>query len=91
MPQFLGLARLGLMEKSLSSQATHWRAGHRLPAWELHQKGWKQQEITQALGITQGAVSQRLQRARVGGVAGLRHQPPPGAPPPSLRNSGPIG
>src|ERR671914_2113030 len=81
MPQFLGFGRLGLMEKSLSSQATNWREGRRLRAWELHQKGWKQQEIAEALGVTQGAVSQWLKRARGGGVAGVRHRPPPGAAP----------
>jgi transposase len=67
------------MEKTLSSQATNWREGHRLRAWELHQKGWQQQEIAEALGVTQGAVSQWLKRGREGGVAGLRHRPPPGA------------
>ena len=50
-------------------------------AWELHQKGWQQREIADALGVTQGAVSQWLKRAREGGVAGLRHRPPPGAIP----------
>jgi transposase len=69
------------MEKTLSSQATNWREGRRLRAWELHQKGWKQREIADALGVTQGAVSQWLKRGREGGEAGLRHQPPPGAPP----------
>src|SRR5918997_6842778 len=81
MPGFLGFGRLGPMGKSLSSQATHWRAGRRLPAWELHQKGWKQQEIAQALGVTQGALSQWLKRAREGGVEGLRHRSLPGVPP----------
>lgn len=69
------------MEKTLSSQATNWREGRRLRAWELHQKGWKQQEIAEALGVTQGAVSQWLKRAQDEGVAGLRHRPPPGAVP----------
>jgi transposase len=69
------------MEKTLSSQATNWREGRRLRAWELHQKGWKQRDIADALGVTQGAVSQWLKRGREGGVEGLRHQPPPGAPP----------
>jgi transposase len=69
------------MEKTLSSQATNWREGRRLRAWELHQKGWKQQEIADALGVTQGAVSQWLKRAQDGGVEGLRHRPPPGAAP----------
>jgi transposase len=69
------------MEKTLSSQATNWREGRRFRAWELPQKGWKQQEIAEALGVTQGAVSQWLKRARAGGVEGLRHRPPPGAMP----------
>jgi transposase len=69
------------MEKTLSRQATNWREGRRLRAWELHQKGWKQQEIAEALGVTQGAVSQWLKRAQDAGVAGLRHRPPPGAAP----------
>ena len=69
------------MEKILSSQATNWREGRRLRAWELHQKGWKQQAIAEALGVTQGAVSQWLQRVKEGGVEGLRRRPPPGAAP----------
>ena len=69
------------MEKTLSSQAPNGREGRRLRAWELHQKGWKQQAIAEALGVTQGAVSQWLKPAQDGGVAGLRHRPPPGATP----------
>ena len=69
------------MEKTLSSQATNWREGRRLRAWELHQKGWKQHKIADALGVTQGAVSQWLKRGREGGEEGLRHRPLPGATP----------
>src|ERR687895_1131005 len=69
------------MGKTLSSQATNWREGRRLRAWELHQKDWKQRDIAEALGVTQGAVSQWLKRGRDGGVESLRHQPPPGAMP----------
>jgi transposase len=69
------------MEKILSSRATNWREGRRLRAWELHQKGWQQQASAEALGVTQGAVSQWLKRVKEGGVAGLRHRPPPGAAP----------
>lgn len=69
------------MGKTLSSQATNWREGRRLRAWELHQKGWKQRDIAEALGVTQGAVSQWRKRGRDGGVESLRHQPPPGAMP----------
>jgi transposase len=69
------------MEKTLSSQATHWREGRRFRAWELHQKGWKQQAIAEALGVSQGAVSQWLKRAKEGGVEALHHRPAPGAAP----------
>jgi transposase len=69
------------MEKTLSSQATDWREGRRLRAYELKQQGWKQTQIADALGVTEGAVSQWMRRAREEGVEGLRHKPPPGAIP----------
>ena len=69
------------MEKILSSQASNWREGRRLRAFELKEQGWKQKEIAQALGVTEGAVSQWMKRAREQGVEGLRHNPPPGATP----------
>jgi transposase len=69
------------MEKTLSSQATDWREGRRLRAYELKQQGWKQAQIADALGVTEGAVSQWMRRAREEGVEGLRHKPPPGATP----------
>jgi transposase len=37
----------------------------------LSQAGWKQAAIAEALGVTPGAVSQWLSRARQGGVAAL--------------------
>ena len=69
------------MEKTLSSQASDWREGRRLRAFELKERGWKQTEIADALGVTEGAVSQWMKRAREEGVQGLRHKPPPGATP----------
>ena len=69
------------MEKTLSSQATNWREGRRLRALELKERGWKQTHIADALGVTEGAVSQWMKRAREEGVEGLRHKPPPGATP----------
>jgi transposase len=69
------------MEKTLSSQATNWREGRRLRALELKERGWKQTQIADALGVTEGAVSQWMKRAREEGVEGLRHKPPPGATP----------
>jgi transposase len=68
------------MEKTLSSEATNWREGRRLRALELKERGWKQTEIADALGVSEGAVSQWMKRAREEGVEALRHKPPPGAP-----------
>ena len=68
------------MEKTLSSEATNWREGRRLRALELKERGWKQRHIADALGVSEGAVSQWMKRAKEEGVEGLRHKPPPGAP-----------
>lgn len=57
-----------------------WREARRLRAWELQQQGWKQNKIAEALGVTDGAVSQWLARARAEGVEGLRTRTSPGAP-----------
>ena len=58
-----------------------WREGRRRRAWELKQQGWKQQDIAAALGVTPGAVSQWLTRARqqdvealLGAAERLRHK-----------------
>ena len=65
--------------KTLSStQATDWHEGRRLRAWELHHIGWTQQQIAAALGVTQGAVSKWLSRARQSGSAALRRKKAPG-------------
>ena len=47
----------------------------------MKQQGWKQQDIAAALGVTKGAVSQWMRRAREGGVEALRRHPPPGPTP----------
>jgi transposase len=49
-----------------------WREARRLRAWELKQKGWKQRDIAEALGVSDGAVSQWLKRARKNGRKALR-------------------
>ncbi len=59
-----------------SQQATNWREGRRLRAWELFQEGWPQQRIADALGVTKGAVSQWLSRAQADGSQALRHRRP---------------
>jgi len=45
------------MQKILSSQASNWREGRRLRAFELKEQGWKQKQIAEALGVSEGAVS----------------------------------
>jgi transposase len=67
----------------MSSKTTQldWREGRRRRAWELKQRGWKQQDIAAALGVTPGAVSQWLTRAREAGVDALRRHPAPGRQP----------
>src|ERR687897_168302 len=70
------------MDNSLSREATDWREGRRLRAFELKQQGWSQQRIAEALGVSKGAVSQWMKRARDGaGVEALKRQPAPGASP----------
>ena len=61
------------------TKASDWREIRRLRAWDLYQQGHTQREIATKLGVTQGAVSQWIKRARAGGGAkALRHQPAPG-------------
>src|SRR5438874_6002837 len=58
-----------------------WREGRRLRAWALKAKGWSQQAIAEALGVTPGAVSQWMRRGREGGVEALKSRSRPGAVP----------
>jgi transposase len=55
-----------------------WR---RMRAWQLSQLGWKQRIIADALGVTEGAVSHWVAKARDKGPAALlsRHHPGPAA------------
>src|SRR4051812_44289062 len=70
------------MDNQLSKEASDWREGRRLRAWELkEQQGWNQQQIADALGVTKGAVSQWIKRGRERGVEGLKHRIASGAPP----------
>lgn len=58
-----------------------WKEGRRRRAWELHEQGWKQKDIAAALGVSKGAVSQWLKRAKDQGVEGLYRHPAPGRQP----------
>ncbi len=44
-----------------------WREERRKRAWELKQQGWQQKDIACALGVSEGAVSQWVKKAREGG------------------------
>ena len=57
----------------------NWKEARRLQAWRLKQRGWSQRQIAEALGVSEGAVSQWMRRARNSGPNALRHRPPPGA------------
>ncbi len=64
----------------MNQSPQNWKEGRRLQAWQLKQRGWSQRQIAVALGVSEGAVSQWMTRARKGGPEALRHRPSPGAP-----------
>jgi transposase len=66
------------MGRKTGDTSRDWREGRRLRALELHEQGWQGKAIAAALGVTAGAVSQWLKRAREGGREALRSHPPPG-------------
>ena len=53
-------------------QRGDWKEWRRRRAWELSQQGWSQKKIAQALGVTEGAVSQWMKVAREQGEERLR-------------------
>jgi predicted transcriptional regulator len=59
------------MDKKTTKQPDNWQEARRLQAWELSQKGWKQEKIAEALGVKEGAVSQWLKKAQTGGIDGF--------------------
>ena len=69
------------MRKGTAEQVRDWREARRIRGWELSQKGWNQNQIAEALGVTQGAVSQWLKRAKEGGIEGLQTRKAPGPRP----------
>ncbi len=69
------------MDEHEKRRPVNWQEGRRLRALALHAEGWPGARIAEALGVTRGAVSQWLKRAREGGRAALYHRPPPGGKP----------
>jgi transposase len=67
------------MGKNVNKQRD-WREERRQRAWQLHQQGWQQSAIAEALGVTKGAVSQWFKRVREAGVESLRAVKATGAP-----------
>ncbi len=65
-------------ERSPRHAVNQWRRDR---ACVLHQAGWTGRAIAQALGVTEGAVSQWLKRAREGGPEALGVRIPPGPTP----------
>lgn len=78
------MAVLGYHERMTQKTPSDWREARRLRAWELKEKGWKQSRISEALGVTPGAVSQWIKAARQGGPGALRTKKG-GGPRPRLR------
>lgn len=69
------------MEQTPHLQPQDWKEYRRLRAWNLAQDGWKQCAIAQALGVTEGAVSQWLKRGRSEGKEALHRRLAPGPQP----------
>lgn len=64
-----------------SSKPHDWKEARRWRALELYQAGWSQREIAEALGVTEGAVSQWMSALDEGGPDALRSHARSGGPP----------
>ncbi|HYM01058.1 MAG TPA: helix-turn-helix domain-containing protein [Blastocatellia bacterium] len=62
----------------ISENGKDWGEARRLRAIEMKQAGWKQRDIARELGVTPGAISQWVKRARTEGVDALLHHRAPG-------------
>jgi transposase len=65
---------LRFMDKYILRKTDSSYEARRFRAWELKQQGWKQNAIARALGVTPGAVSQWIKRAREEGPESLRRR-----------------
>jgi transposase len=70
-------------EMSIQEQ-DRWREARRFQALKLKSQGWKQAKIAEELGVTPGAVSQWLKRAREEGAEALQTRKG-GGPKPRLK------
>ena len=61
--------------------STAWKEARRLQALALQEKDWKQTEIAEALGVTDGAVSQWFSQVDAHDATALLAHPHPGRPP----------
>src|SRR5438445_4739172 len=57
-----------------------WREWRRFQALRLARRAWKHRDIAEALGITEGSVSQWLSKVQQRGAKSLRSQPHGGHP-----------
>jgi transposase len=59
------------MQGATTERGRSWLEERRLRAWDLKLKNWPQKMIAEALGVTEGAVSQWVKRVREHGVEAL--------------------
>lgn len=69
-PTFLGCDD---PQPCMTRSATNWTEARRLQAWSLEPQGCAQRRMAEALGISEGAVSQWMSHARDRGPDALRH------------------
>jgi transposase len=62
-------------------QKAEWREERRTRARERKHAGWSHNEMADALGVTEGALSHGMKSARAGGEEALTAHPAPGARP----------
>jgi len=68
-------------KRTKADNPADWREYRRMRVWQMHQQGYKQQAIADALGLSQGGVSYIIKRAREGGEEALQKKKAPGAKP----------
>src|SRR6266403_1226173 len=61
-------------------QFLDWREARRFRALQLKREGWRQRDIAEAFGVTEGAVSQWMKLVEEHGRQVLAARPHPGAP-----------